>query len=50
MERMFKMPSATSISHLYCPGRAEGDARRSRQVWLCTGGVVTQLAALMCCL
>lgn len=52
---MFEMPSATRISWLCCAGRAEGyaralDARHSRQVWLCTGGIVTQLAALVCCL
>lgn len=55
MERIFEMPSATSISQLCCAGRAEGnsralDAGHSRQVWLCTTEVVTQLAALVCCL
>lgn len=52
---MFEMPSATSISQLCCAGRAEGNARASdagcsTQVWLCTDGVVRQLADLVCCL
>lgn len=52
---MFEMPSATSISQLCCAGRAEGNSRaldtgHSKQVSLCTDGVVTQLAALVYCL
>jgi len=51
---MFEIPTATGISQLCCAGTAEGSCRtldtgHSRQVWLCTDGAVTQLAALVCC-
>lgn len=53
-ERMFEMPSVTSISQLHCAGRAESKARtlvtgHMGQAWLCMAGIVPQLPALVCC-